>query len=62
MGNWLRRIKIKEPKKVRPFRRFDNVSENAGFSSYEKFVFFILFVFGIIEILYGLLIICGIGL
>ena len=62
MASWLRRTKIIETKKVRPFRRFDVASGDAGLSSYEKFIFFIVFVCGVIEIVYGVLLLCGINL
>ena len=62
VASWLRRTKITEAKKVRPFRRFDTVSGGTGLPSYEKFIFFIVFVCGVIEIVYGVLLLCGINL
>ena len=59
VAGWLRRTKITEAKKVRPFRRLDVVRANTGFSSYESFVFFIVFACGIIQIVYGVLLYVG---
>ena len=50
-----RRTKIKSSKrKLKPFRRFDEVSMDSGLSSYEKFIFFILFCQFFIIIVYGI--------
>mgnify|MGYP003153110528 CR=1 FL=1 len=59
VAGWLRRTKIIEAKKVRPFRRFDIVSGGTGLPSYEKFIFFIVFACGIIQIVYGVLLYVG---
>ena len=59
VGSWLRRTKIIEAKKVRPFRRFDMVSGGAGLPSYEKFIFFIVFACGVIQIVCGVLLYVG---
>ena len=58
---WLRRTKIVESKKVKPFQRFNMGRLDVGLTSYEKFVFFIVFACGVIEIVYGVLAICGIN-
>ena len=50
-----RRIKIKSSKReLRPFRRFDEASMDSGLSSYDKFIFFILFCQFLIIIIYGI--------
>ena len=50
-----RRTKIKSSKrKLKPFRRFDEVNMDSGLSSYEKFIFFILFCQFLIIIVYGI--------
>ena len=57
-----RRTKIKKSKrKPKPFRRFDEASLEAGLSSFERFVNFILGCIFLIIIIYGVLWICGIG-
>ena len=61
VASWLRRTKIVETKKVRPFRRFDTARLDAGLTSYEKFVFFIVFACGVVQIIYGVLTACGIN-
>ena len=59
VAGWLRRTKIVEAKKVRPFRRFDVIRCGTGLSSYEKFIFFIVFACGVIQIVYGVLLYVG---
>ena len=57
-----RRTKIKSSKrKLKPFRRFEEVNMDAGMSSYEKFVNFLLVCCFLTIIIYGVLAICGIG-
>ena len=51
----LRRTKIKSSKrKLKPFRRFDDISMESGLSSYEKFILFMLFCKFLIIIVYGI--------
>ena len=59
VAGWLRRTKIVESKKVRPFQRFDMGRLDVGLTSYEKFVFFIVFACGVIQIVYGVLLYVG---
>lgn len=50
-----RRTKIKSSKrKLKPFRRFDEVSMESGLSSYEKFILFMLFCKFLIITVYGI--------
>ena len=50
-----RRTKIKSSKrKLKPFRRFDEVSMESGLSSYEKFILFILICKFLTIIAYGI--------
>ena len=62
VASWLKRREIVETKKVRPFQRFDVVRLNVGLTSYEKFIFFVIFVCIVIQIIYGVLMLCGISL
>ena len=62
VASWLKRKEIVETKKVRPFQRFDVVRLNVGLTSYEKFIFFVIFVCMVIQIIYGVLMLCGISL
>ena len=62
VASWLKRKEIVETKKVRPFQRFDVVRLNVGLTSYEKFIFFVIFVCMVIKIIYGVLMLCGISL
>ena len=62
VASWLKRKEIVEKKKVRPFQRFDVVILNVGLTSYEKFIFFVIFVCIVIQIIYGVLMLCGISL
>ena len=62
VAGWLKKKDIVETKKVRPFQRFDVVRLNVGLTSYEKFIFFVIFVCMVIQIIYGVLMLCGISL
>ena len=61
MAGWLRKTKIKERKKLRPFRRFDDAGMGSGLSSFEKFINFMLVCIFIIIVVYGVLAVCGIN-
>ena len=62
VAGWLKIKDIVETKKVRHFQRFDVVRLNVGLTSYEKFIFFVIFVCIVIQIIYGVLMLCGISL
>ena len=56
-----RRTKIKSSKrKLKPFRRFDEINMDTGMSSYERFIGFLLVCCFLTIIIYGVLAICGI--
>ena len=62
VASWLKKKEIMETKKLKPFQRFDVVRLNVGLTSYEKFIFFVIFVCIVIQIIYGVLMLCGISL
>ena len=62
VASWLKKKEIMETKKLKPFQRFDVVRLNVGPTSYEKFIFFVIFVCIVIQIIYGVLMLCGISL